>query len=236
VLIAEILERKPTEVIEREAIEKLISITASNQDHLPDRQKISVNALVKTTTRMLEEQDQSELNLGSFLRMYANAFALPTGQSSQPVERQQKVQALVATEQREPQPQAPVQDRKRKSPEEAGDDPSQQVLKKLNDVLSAMGGLAKKENAQQNPNSAGATVVEQEADGEEYVEEPVDYRVDLSRMIKGERRTSKQDSRQCGHRPRIRRRERRVARPHRTPTTRKSRTVSKFAEYAYKVR
>jgi hypothetical protein len=75
---------------------------------------------------MLEGQDQSEPNLGCFLRMYANALALPTGQSSLPVERQQKEQALVSRE-REPYP--PSQDRKRKSQEysEAGDDPSQQT-------------------------------------------------------------------------------------------------------------
>jgi hypothetical protein len=54
VLIAEILERKPTEVIEREAIQpqKSILIATSNQDHLRDRQKTNVNALMKTTSKM----------------------------------------------------------------------------------------------------------------------------------------------------------------------------------------
>jgi hypothetical protein len=59
VLIAEILERKQTEVIEREAIQKVISIADSNQDHpmsLWDRQKTSVNALTQTTSRMLKEK------------------------------------------------------------------------------------------------------------------------------------------------------------------------------------
>jgi hypothetical protein len=88
VLIAKILERKPTEMIEREAIKKLISIADSNQDHLLDSRKSSVNALIKTTSNMLDEQDQSELDLGSFLRMYANASALPTGHLSSPVVRQ----------------------------------------------------------------------------------------------------------------------------------------------------
>jgi hypothetical protein len=61
-------------------------------------------------------------------RAMTNALASPTGQSSPPVERQQKAvqalkaQALMAREQREPQP--PIQERKRKSPEEAGDDPN----------------------------------------------------------------------------------------------------------------
>jgi hypothetical protein len=85
-------------VIEREAlaIQKLILIAGSSQDHPRDRQKSSVNALIKKTTRMLEGQDKSELNLGSFLWMYANALALPTGQSSSLGERQQKVQTLMA--------------------------------------------------------------------------------------------------------------------------------------------
>ena len=40
-LMAEILERKPAEVIEREAIQKLISIAGSNQDHLRDQRECS---------------------------------------------------------------------------------------------------------------------------------------------------------------------------------------------------
>jgi hypothetical protein len=75
VFIAEILERKPTEVIERKAMKKLISIADLNQDHLRDRQKTSVNALMKTASKMLDEQDQSEPNFGSFLGMYATASA-----------------------------------------------------------------------------------------------------------------------------------------------------------------
>jgi hypothetical protein len=43
--------------------------------------------------------------------------------------------------------------------------------------------------------------VEAEADGEEDAEDPADRRIDLSRTIKAERRTSKQDSRQRVHRP-----------------------------------
>jgi hypothetical protein len=58
-LIAEILERKQTEMIKRGAIQKVISIADSNQDHpmsLWDCQKTSVNALTQTISRMLKEQ------------------------------------------------------------------------------------------------------------------------------------------------------------------------------------
>jgi hypothetical protein len=70
-----------------------------------------------------------------------------------------------------------------KSPEEVGDYPSQQILKELNNVLFIMGGLAKKENAQPNLNSGnhcGGPLAEQEADGEDDVEEPVVHQVNCT--------------------------------------------------------
>jgi hypothetical protein len=66
VLIAEILERMPSEVIKEEAFQKWITIATSKQDHLRDRRKTNVNDLVKVTTKMLEKDDERILLLGFF--------------------------------------------------------------------------------------------------------------------------------------------------------------------------
>jgi hypothetical protein len=70
VLIVEIPEEKQSEVIEKEAIQKMISIATwvatANQTH-PRDQKNNVNNL----------EPGEEVTLGSFLRKYANALTMP---------------------------------------------------------------------------------------------------------------------------------------------------------------
>ena len=133
VFIMEILEKKDSDKIQRDAIRKVIAIATSDQSHLRESQKNHLNEMARMVLRNID-QGSVKMTLSSVLMKLANALMLPTGQGSPSDTRLGGAQALMAMEQ---------QVRKRKSPTKAIDEWHIRHDKKMNDTLSILGQMVK---------------------------------------------------------------------------------------------
>jgi replicative DNA helicase len=95
VFIMEILEKKDSDRIQKDAIRKVIAIATSDQLHLWESQKNHLNEMGRMVLTNID-QESIKMTLSSVLMKLANALMLPTGQGSQsntrPEERKRKWQ------------------------------------------------------------------------------------------------------------------------------------------------